>query len=108
MANYFESYSIEQLKREIEGAKQKIRTTNSQQDKLLLLALENELGMRNSKENMPDLEKFRLIYNKLEEIEGLLNTLKFDRLGRELLTTEGVSALELINSIQSKFSNGIH
>lgn len=107
MANYFESYSIEQLKREIESTKQNIRTTNSQQDKLLLLTLENELGMRNSKENMPDSEKFRLIYNKLEEIDGLLNTLKFDRLGRELLTTEGVSALELINSIQSKFSNGI-
>lgn len=107
MANYFMSYTTEQLREEIESTKRKIRLSNSQQDKILLLALENELGKRNSVENKPDIEKLSEVCNELQKIETLFRQIKFVNIGRDIAVDGCIKVRELLTHMQNKVDEGL-
>jgi len=107
MANYFTSYTTEQLKEEIESAKRKIRLSNSQQDKILLLALETELGRRNSVENKPDIEKLREVCEGLKKLKQIFGQVDFNNVGRDIAVDNCVNIRECLDAMQSKVNEGL-
>ena len=107
MASYFTSYTTEQLKEEIESAKRKIRLSNSQQDKILLLALETELDKRNRAENKPDIEKLTEVCEGLVKLEQLFSQVIFSNLGRDIAVDSCVNVRKLLNAMQDKVDEGL-
>ncbi|MBE5949184.1 MAG: hypothetical protein E7261_09170 [Lachnospiraceae bacterium] len=107
MANYFSTYTTDQLKEEIESAKRKIRLSNSQQDKILLLALENELDKRNRAENKPDIEKLSEVCEGLVKLESLFAHIIFSNIGRDIAVDGCVKVRELLTSMQNKVDEGL-
>lgn len=107
MASYFTSYTTEQLKEEIESAKRKIRISNSQQDKILLLALETELDKRNKTENKPDIEKLTEVCEELVKIEQLFSQVNFSNVGRDIAVDGCVKVRELLTAMQNKVDEGL-
>ncbi len=107
MASYFTSYTTEQLREEIESAKRKIRISNSQQDKILLLALETELDKRNKTENKPDMEKLTEVCEELVKIEQLFSQVNFSNVGRDIAVDGCVKVRELLTAMQNKVDEGL-
>lgn len=107
MAGYFTSYTTEQLKEEIESVKRKIRISNSQQDKILLLALETELDKRNRAENKPDVEKLSEVCEGLVNLEQLFAQVKFSNIGRDIAVDGCVKVRELLTAMQGKVDEGL-
>lgn len=107
MASYFNSYTTEQLKEEIESAKRKIRLSNSQQDKILLLALETELDKRNRAENKPDIEKLTEVCEGLKKLEPLFAQINFSNIGKDIAVDGCVKVRELLTAMQNKVDEGL-
>lgn len=107
MANYFSSYTTEQLKDEIESAKRKIKLTNSQQDKILLLALENELVRRNTIDVKSDMDKLKEVCEGLNKLEELFEQVDFSNIGRNITVDNCIRIREALTSMQIKVSEGL-
>lgn len=107
MAGYFTSYTTEQLKEEIESTKRKIRISNSQQDKILLLALETEIDKRSRVENKPDVEKLSEVCEGLAQMEQLFTQVKFSNIGRDIAVDGCVKIRELLTAMQNKVDEGL-
>ncbi|MCQ2505946.1 MAG: hypothetical protein MJ113_02075 [Lachnospiraceae bacterium] len=108
MANHFSTLSDESLKYEIELVKKRIRTSNSQQDKLMLFALESELQKRNSASFTDPNEKFRTLLSKIQELEELASQIDFGKVAGELLLNEGIVATNSANKIFSTISEAVN
>ena len=85
----------------------KIRLSNSQQDKILLLALETELDKRNRAENKPDIEKLTEVCEGLVKLEQLFIQVNFSNLGRDIAVDSCVKVRELLAAMQNKVDEGL-
>lgn len=107
MANYFSTLSNEALKNEIEITKKRVAQTRSQQEKVMLFALEAELDRRNQVLSSSENEKFKKFYEKLEALKDELLEFEIDKISGQTMLTVGVLSNDLLMQMANVINEAV-
>ena len=107
MANYFSTLSTEALKNEIELTKRRVAQTRSQQEKVMLFALEAELDRRNQALSSSENEKFKKFHEKLDALKEELLEMDIDKVSGQTILTVGVLSNDLLMQMANIINEAI-
>ncbi len=107
MGNPYQSYTIEALKDEIDKVTKREKVSHLQQDKILLLALQQELDKRTVEKSMSSDARFRELFNKIRDFQDDLDKIKLEEVSGEVMLSTGVRLDNILTQMTLKVRNSV-